>query len=105
MLTLHLTAVDSRYATPEEVAAAGIRLEELPPHFRHDDGRGLMAHQAQSIAALRSPDTHIVVNTARTGDGKSFIGQYLTFTHEHNTMTLYPTNELAKDQQSSLNSL
>lgn len=105
MLTLYLTAVDSRYATVEELEAANIRIEELPPHFRRDDGKGLMAHQAHTIAALRSPDTPIVINTAKTGDGKSFIGQYLTFVRERSTMTLYPTNELAKDQQRSLNAL
>lgn len=99
MLTLHLGAVDSRYATDAEIRAADVNPADLPPGFR------LMAHQAHTLAALRDETTSIVINKARTGDGKSFIAQYLTFMRLRRGLTMYPTNELAADQERSLRAL
>lgn len=99
MHTLHLTAIDSRYATDEETSAAGVTTDDLPPGFT------LMAHQAKTITALRDGNAPIVINTAATGDGKSFAGQFLILNGQRRGMTLYPTNALATDQDRSLHSL
>ncbi|NDJ59841.1 MAG: type I-D CRISPR-associated helicase Cas3' [Chloroflexi bacterium] len=101
MHTLHLQTQDSRYATPEELAEAAIKPYELPPSYANR----LMAHQAQTIAALRAGAAPIVINTATTGDGKSFAGQHVLFTGERRGLIMYPTNELAKDQERSLGKL
>jgi CRISPR-associated endonuclease/helicase Cas3 len=92
-----LAALDSRYATQEELDAAGITPDQIPPGWR------IMAHQAATIQALRSGHAAIIVNEARTGDGKTFAGQFPLFADGWKTLTMYPTNELAADQQRSLN--
>lgn len=98
MHTIKLMAVDSRYATEDELAAAGITGDYYPSGWR------LMAHQAKTVQALKG-DAQIVVNTAMTGDGKSLAGQLQLFNDTRwRTLTMYPTNELALDQQMSLKS-
>lgn len=96
MHTIHLLAVDSRYAIEDDIAAAGITAQYYPEGWR------LMGHQAKTVQALRG-EADIVINTAMTGDGKSLAGQLLLLNDRHwHTVTLYPTNELALDQQRSL---
>ncbi len=99
MHTLYLSAVDSRCANEDEIRSAGVNPLDLPPKFR------LMAHQAHTIAALRYGDAPIIINTAKTGDGKSFAGQFPVFSGERRAMVSYPTNELANDQKRSLDKL
>jgi CRISPR-associated endonuclease/helicase Cas3 len=99
MHTLHLHALDSRYATPHELDAAGVKPADLPPGFR------LMKHQAHTIRELRYGTAPIIINTAWTADGKSFSGQYLVSLGERRGVTMYPTNELVADQQRSLGEL
>jgi len=95
MHTIKLMAVDSRYATEEE-------LKDIPINY-YPAGWKLMAHQAATIRALKS-DADIIINTAMTGDGKSLAGQLQVFNDKNwRTLTMYPTNELALDQQRSLN--
>jgi CRISPR-associated endonuclease/helicase Cas3 len=98
MHTIHLKAVDSRYATQAELDEAGITADQIPPGWR------VMAHQAKTYAALRS-DADIIINRAMTGDGKSFAGQLPLYLDKWPTMTLYPTNELARDQDRAVRSL
>ncbi len=99
MHTIHLLAVDSRYATKDEIKEARITDNYYPANWR------LMAHQAKTVQALNS-DADIVINTAMTGDGKSLAGQLLLFNNtDWHTLTLYPTNELALDQQRGLKKL
>jgi CRISPR-associated endonuclease/helicase Cas3 len=98
MHTIHLKAVDSRYATPEELDAAGITADQIPQDWR------VMAHQAKTYRALQS-DADIIINRAMTGDGKSFAGQLPLFLDRWPIMTLYPTNELARDQERAVKSL
>jgi CRISPR-associated endonuclease/helicase Cas3 len=65
-----------------------------------------MAHQAATVAALRHSSAPIIINRAMTGDGKSFAGQFTFFNEPRTqTFTMYPTNELARDQQRSLDAL
>lgn len=100
MHTLRLHAVDSRYATDEELDSAGITPDQIPP------GRRLMAHQVATVKELRFGDAEIVVNEAMTGDGKTLAGQFQLFNDPGwNTFTMYPTNELIADQHRSLNAL
>lgn len=99
MHTIKLMAVDSRYATQDELSAAGITGDYYPSDWK------FMAHQAKTVQALKS-DAHIVVNTAMTGDGKSLAGQLQMFNDTHwRTLTMYPTNELALDQQRGLEAM
>lgn len=56
-------------------------------------------HQAATLKALRDPSIDVVFNTAMTGDGKS-LGAYLEVLQgECSAIGLYPTNELAQDQE------
>src|SRR5258708_27648572 len=96
MYTIHLKALDSRYATQKELDAAGITPDQIPPDWR------LMAHQANTIRVAQTGDAAIIVNEARTGDGKTFAGQFPLFAYGWKTLTMYPTNELANDQQRSM---
>jgi CRISPR-associated endonuclease/helicase Cas3 len=58
---------------------------------------GISYHQQATWNLLADPDVDVVINTAVTGDGKSYaaFGAY----PEGGVMALYPTNELVRDQQ------
>lgn len=100
MHTIRLKAADSRIATAEELAEARITPDQ------HPEGWQIMAHQAATVYALRFGTAPIIINQAMTGDGKSFAGQFMVFNEPNwRTFAMYPTNELAADQQRSLNSL
>ncbi|MEH2061344.1 MAG: type I-D CRISPR-associated helicase Cas3' [Nostoc sp.] len=59
-------------------------------------------HQAETLKALRRQDIDVVFNTAMTGDGKSLAG-YLDILQRHSpVLGLYPTNELARDQEKQI---
>lgn len=64
------------------------------------DGWALSWHQAETLKALRDPGVDVVFNTAMTGDGKS-LAAYLEVMQGDgiNAIGLYPTNELARDQE------
>ncbi|GAA6620993.1 type I-D CRISPR-associated helicase Cas3' [Scytonema sp. NUACC26] len=56
-------------------------------------------HQADTLKAIRDPNIEVIFNYAITGDGKS-LGSYLESLLEYFTILgLYPTNELARDQE------
>jgi CRISPR-associated endonuclease/helicase Cas3 len=63
-------------------------------------GWSLSWHQAETLKALRDPEIDVVFNTAMTGDGKS-LAAYLHVMQGDgiNAIGLYPTNELARDQE------
>jgi CRISPR-associated endonuclease/helicase Cas3 len=101
MPTLELQAVDSRYATEEEMDAAKLTPEQIP--WRDGKPITIMAHQARTIQALRYGDAPIIINTAMTGDGKTLAGRLQLFNDKSwRTFSMYPTNELANDQARSL---
>lgn len=104
MHTLHLKAVDSRYASPEELDEARITPDQIPLDLGGQPMR-LMAHQAATVRALRSREAAFVVNEAMTADGKSLAGLFQLFSEGEGTFTMFPTNELANDQQRALQSL
>lgn len=103
MHSIYLQAVDSCEATGEELAAAGITEAQIP--YTASGQWRVMAHQALTVQALRHSDAPLIVNQAMTGDGKTFAGQFMLFNERWPTFAMYPTNELARDQQQSLGGL
>lgn len=69
----------------------------------------LMWHQAATFEALQDPSVDVVVNTAMTGDGKSLAAYLGIFCDRgafglEGAIGLYPTNELARDQERQIES-
>ncbi|MCC5634797.1 type I-D CRISPR-associated helicase Cas3' [Nostoc sp. CHAB 5844] len=56
-------------------------------------------HQAETYQALQDPNIDVVFNTAMTGDGKSLAAYLSVMTKRTYTLAMYPTNELARDQE------
>ena len=56
-------------------------------------------HQVATLEALRDPNIDVVFNTAMTGDGKSLAAYLEVLQGECSAIGLYPTNELARDQE------
>lgn len=71
-----------------------------PEGVKLPDGWLLSWHQAATLEALRRYD--VVFNTAMTGDGKSLAAYLQAMTSRTSTLAMYPTNELARDQEKQL---
>lgn len=57
-------------------------------------------HQVETLKAIRDPQIDVVINTAMTGDGKSLAIYLESLSNpECSVIGLYPTNELARDQE------
>jgi len=56
-------------------------------------------HQVETFNALSDPGLDIIFNTAMTGDGKSLAAYLKAMTGLNSTLAMYPTNELARDQE------
>lgn len=97
MIKLRLKAVDSRYATPDELKEAGIAEHQIP---KTSDGKmwNIASHQAATVKALRHGTAPIIINCAMTGDGKTLAGRFQLLTEKWRSFAMYPTNELAYDQ-------
>ncbi|MFM6191869.1 type I-D CRISPR-associated helicase Cas3' [Planktothrix sp.] len=78
------------YSCPASEPLQGVT---LPP------GWTLAWHQAETFKALSDPNIDVVFNTAMTGDGKSLAAYLKAMTGRNYTLAMYPTNELARDQQ------
>lgn len=87
---IHLKPVYSRPAIepPQDIL--------LPP------GWSLVWHQAETLKALQDLAIDVVINTAMTGDGKSLAAFLDILQGESCAIALYPTNELARDQESQI---
>lgn len=59
-------------------------------------------HQLETFKALRDPDIDVVFNTAMTGDGKSLAAYLGVLQGNTEAIALYPTNELARDQEQQI---
>jgi CRISPR-associated endonuclease/helicase Cas3 len=59
-------------------------------------------HQVATWEALNNPDIDVVFNTAMTGDGKSLAAYLSVLQSGDRAVGLYPTNELARDQEIQL---
>jgi CRISPR-associated endonuclease/helicase Cas3 len=80
----------SVYSSPAEEELKGVKLP---------DKWMLSWHQVETIKALRDPNIHVIINTAMTGDGKSLAAYLEVIQGELSAIGLYPTNELARDQE------
>jgi CRISPR-associated endonuclease/helicase Cas3 len=72
---------------------------DIPDDVQLPDGWVLSWHQVETLKALRDPDVDVVFNTAMTGDGKSLAAYLEVLQGECSVIGLYPTNELARDQE------
>jgi CRISPR-associated endonuclease/helicase Cas3 len=88
-----LLPVYSKLADPAQVPADITK--RLP------QGWQLSQHQLDTYNALLDPNTEVVINTAMTGDGKSLAGLLPLIINKRETLALYPTNELIRDQHTS----
>ncbi|MGI0494990.1 type I-D CRISPR-associated helicase Cas3' [Alkalinema pantanalense CENA528] len=73
---------------------------ETPEGMTLPLGWQLSWHQAETFRLLERPDIDVIFNTAMTGDGKS-LAAYLRsmIVKLFSTLAMYPTNELARDQE------
>jgi len=79
------------YSRPAEVLPEGVTLPS--------DWTSLSWHQAATFEVLRDSSIDVVFNTAMTGDGKSLAAYLPAMTNRTDTLAMYPTNELARDQE------
>jgi CRISPR-associated endonuclease/helicase Cas3 len=86
--------VYSKLAHPDTVPRV-IR-SRLPDHIK------LSEHQLETYEAVVGGEYDVVINTAMTGDGKSLAAYLPALVHDEPLLGMYPTNELARDQQESL---
>jgi CRISPR-associated endonuclease/helicase Cas3 len=56
-------------------------------------------HQVRTWELLSDPEVNVIFNTAITGDGKSLAAYLKAMTGKNYTLAMYPTNELARDQE------
>jgi len=75
---------------------------ETPKGVRLPKGWALSWHQVATLEALRDPNIDVIFNTAMTGDGKSLAAYLETLQTNFCAIGLYPTNELARDQETQI---
>lgn len=68
------------------------------------NGRRLSQHQVRTYELLKDPNYDVIFNSALTGDGKSLAAYLPALLNERQTMGLYPTNELGRDQERQVSS-
>ena len=72
---------------------------EIPHGVKLPEGWTLSWHQLETLKAIRDPNIDVIINTAMTGDGKSLAAALETLQTFCCAIWLYPTNELARDQE------
>jgi CRISPR-associated endonuclease/helicase Cas3 len=77
---------------------------DLPEIIRNrlPDKWQLSVHQLATYQAIQSGEYDVVFNTSMTGDGKSLAAYLPTLLHTIPLLAMYPTNELARDQELQL---
>jgi CRISPR-associated endonuclease/helicase Cas3 len=90
-MSIHSIHLKSVYSAPAE-SEEGQKIN-LPSGWR------LSWHQEETLKALRDPNIDVVINTAMTGDGKSLAGSLTVLQDGAYAIAMYPTNELARDQE------
>ncbi|MHC5721184.1 MAG: type I-D CRISPR-associated helicase Cas3', partial [Nostoc sp.] len=70
-----------------------------PDGVKLPNGWSLSWHQVATLEALRDPSIDVIFNTAMTGDGKSLAAYLQAMISRTSTLAMYPTNELARDQE------
>ena len=72
---------------------------ETPKDVKLPKDWSLSWHQVATLEAIRDPNIDVIFNTAMTGDGKSLAAYLETLLTDFLAIGLYPTNELARDQE------
>lgn len=75
---------------------------KVPQNIKLPNDWSLSWHQVETLQALRNPNIDVVINTAMTGDGKSLTAFLDMLQGEGSVIGLYPTNELARDQETQV---
>ena len=75
---------------------------EIPTGVKLPEGWSLSWHQVATLEAIRDPNIDVIFNTAMTGDGKSLAAYLETLLTDFCAIGLYPTNELARDQETQI---
>ena len=75
---------------------------EIPKGVKLPEGWKLYWHQLETLKAIRDPNIDVIINTAMTGDGKSLAAFLETLQTNCCAVALYPTNELARDQETQI---
>lgn len=77
---------------------------ELPNRINLPEGWSSLAwHQVETLNILNNPEIDVIFNVAMTGDGKSLAAYLKPLTQKsYSVISLYPTNELARDQESQV---
>ncbi len=75
---------------------------ETPKEVKLPKGWTLSWHQVATLEALRDPNIDVIFNIAMTGDGKSLAAYLETLQTNFCAIGLYPTNELARDQETQI---
>lgn len=91
MLKITTLPVYSKLASIEALPASVQK--QIPAGWR------LSEHQIETYHALSSNQYDVVINTAMTGDGKSLAAYMPALINDTPIMAMYPTNELARDQE------
>ena len=84
--------------------------EDIPPEIKLPENWKLSWHQLETWKALQNEGIDVIINSAMTGDGKSLAGYLDAMQGEKPDQSmrfplgLYPTNELARDQESQIQS-
>lgn len=73
-----------------------------PEGLKLPKGWLLSWHQLETWKALQDPNIDVVFNAAMTGDGKSLAAFLDMLQGESCAIALYPTNELARDQENQI---
>lgn len=73
-----------------------------PEGLKLPEGWLLSWHQLETWKALQDPNIDVVFNAAMTGDGKSLSALLDMLQGESCAIALYPTNELARDQENQV---
>lgn len=76
--------------------------EETPKGVKLPENWSLSWHQVETLKAIRDPNIDVILNYAMTGDGKSLAAYLETLLGNCYAIGLYPTNELARDQDTQI---
>lgn len=92
-MTAYSVFLQPVYSCPATDSVEGLKLP---------DRWSLSWHQTETLKALRDSQIDVVINTAMTGDGKSLAAYLAVLQDECIAIGLYPTNELARDQEAQI---
>jgi CRISPR-associated endonuclease/helicase Cas3 len=78
---------------------------EIPKKVKLPEGWTLSWHQLETLKAIRNPNIDVIFNSAITSDGKSLAAFLEPLQTICCAVALYPTNELARDQETQIKAI